>query len=81
MINDIIVITVATVMQLFFNSSLMINHFGINPVRGGNPPVDSRMVDTRGRKIGVLFHRSDMELIDVIVWVPIIMKSGIVMMI
>lgn len=66
---------------MFFSSSLIISHFGINPVRGGNPPVERRMVDTRGRKIGVLFHRRDMELIDVIVWVFIIVKSGIVIII
>ena len=81
MISEIIVIVVATAVQLFFSSSLMISHFGINPVRGGSPPVDSKIVDIRGRNIGVLFHISDIELIEVIECVLIIMKSGIVIII
>ncbi|KAL6082820.1 hypothetical protein STEG23_022468 [Scotinomys teguina] len=35
-----------------------------NPVNGGNPPVDSRMIEVMGSIIGILFHISDIELID-----------------
>lgn len=53
-------------MLLFFSSSLMISHLGINPERGGSPPRDSRMEATSGVIIGYLFHDRDMELI--VVW-------------
>lgn len=48
----------------------MMVHFGKNPVRGGSPPVDSRIRAVMGINAGVLFHVSDMELIvvDELVW-------------
>lgn len=48
---------------LFFSSSEMITHLGKNPVRGGNPPVDSKIKEIVGSIIGVLLHMSDKELI------------------
>lgn len=50
---------------LFFSSSVMIAHFGKNPVSGGRPPVDSRISEIIGSAIGILFHMSDIVLIDV----------------
>lgn len=50
---------------LFFISSVIIAHLGRNPVSGGSPPVDSRISEIIGRAIGILFHISDMEVIDV----------------
>lgn len=43
----------------------MIAHFGRNPVSGGRPPRDSRIREVIVRIVGVLFHRSEMELIVV----------------
>lgn len=43
----------------------MIAHFGKNPVSGGRPPVDSRINEIMGSAIGILFHMSDMVLMDV----------------
>lgn len=50
---------------LFFISSVIIAHLGRNPVSGGSPPVDRRISEIIGRAIGILFHISDMEVIDV----------------
>lgn len=55
----------ARIRLLFFSSSVMIAHFGKNPVSGGRPPVDSRIKETMGSAIGILFHMSDMVLMDV----------------
>lgn len=60
-----IAINVARSRLLFFISSVMIAHLGRNPVSGGKPPVDSRIRDIIGRAIGILFHISDIEVIDV----------------
>lgn len=43
----------------------MIAHLGRNPVSGGRPPVDSRINEIIGRAIGILFHMSDIEVMDV----------------
>lgn len=43
----------------------MMAHFGRNPVSGGSPPVESRINEVIGSAIGILFHMSDMEVIDV----------------
>lgn len=58
-------IIVAESVLLFFSSSIVMTHFGKNPVSGGRPPSDRRVIDTRGSIIGFLFHESDIELIDV----------------
>lgn len=55
----------ARIRLLFFSSSVMIAHFGKNPVSGGRPPVDSRINEIMGSAIGILFHMSDMVLMDV----------------
>lgn len=55
----------ARIKLLFFSSSVMIAHFGKNPVSGGRPPVDSRINEIMGSAIGILFHMSDMVLMDV----------------
>lgn len=57
--------SVAIIRQLFFNSSVMMAHFGRNPVSGGRPPRDNKVSDVIIRIVGVLFHRSEIELIVV----------------
>lgn len=52
-------------MLLFEISSLRITHFGINPVRGGNPPSDISTIKIVGVKRGDLFHRLDRERVVV----------------
>lgn len=55
----------ARIRLLFFSSSVIIAHFGKNPVSGGRPPVDSKINEIMGSAIGILFHMSDMVLMDV----------------
>lgn len=50
---------------LFFNSSVIIAQFGRHPVSGGSPPVDNWINEIIGSAISILFHISDMEVIDV----------------
>lgn len=71
-------INVDRVEQLFFRSSEMIVHFGRNPVRGGSPPIDKRMVDVMARIMGVLFHVSENELIVVAEFIMNEMNIGMV---
>lgn len=54
--------SVAMIRQLFFISSVMIIHFGRNPVSGGRPPRDSNISEIIVSIAGVLFHRSEIEL-------------------
>lgn len=65
MIRAAIAISVARMGLLFFSSSVMMAHLGRNPVSGGRPPVDSRINEIMGSAIGILFHMSDMEVMDV----------------
>lgn len=51
--------------QLFFSSSVIITHFGRNPVSGGRPPRERRINGIITRVVGALFHRSEIELIVV----------------
>lgn len=71
-------ISVDRIEQLFFRSSEMIAHFGRNPVRGGSPPRDKRMMDAMAKIIGVLFHASESELIDVVELIMSVMNIGMV---
>lgn len=71
-------ISVDRIEQLFFRSSEMIAHFGRNPVRGGSPPRDKRIVDAMAKIIGVLFHASESELIDVAELIMSVMNIGMV---
>lgn len=57
--------SVAMIRQLFFISSVMIIHFGKNPVSGGRPPRDSNISEIIVSIAGVLFHRSEIELMVV----------------
>ena len=57
--------SVAIIRQLFFKSSVIMAHFGRNPVSGGKPPRDSKVNDVIIRIAGVLFHKSEIELIVV----------------
>lgn len=41
------------------------SHLGRKPVRGGRPPIERRIMEARGRRIGILFHESDNELMEV----------------
>lgn len=43
----------------------MIDHLGQNPVSGGSPPADRRSSEIMGSATGILFHISDIEVIDV----------------
>lgn len=74
-------ISVAMVVELFFRSSEMIAHFGRNPVSGGRPPSDSRIKEVIDRIIGVLFHRSEIELIVVDEFIVRVINIGMVRMI
>lgn len=71
-------ISVDRIAELFFRSSEMIAHFGRNPVRGGSPPRDRRIMDAMARIIGVLFHASESELIDVAEFIMSMMNIGVV---
>lgn len=71
-------ISVDRIEQLFFRSSEMIAHFGRNPVRGGSPPRDKRIMDVKAKIIGVLSHASESELIDVAELIMSVMNIGIV---
>ncbi|MFY3802745.1 hypothetical protein, partial [Escherichia coli] len=73
-----IAISVDRVEQLFFRSSEIIAHFGKNPVRGGSPPSDRRMMDAMVRIMGVLFHASESVLIVVAEFVMSVMNIGTV---
>lgn len=57
-------IVVAIIVLLFFSSSVIISHLGINPVMGGKPPVDSKIKAIIGNSTGALFHSNDIVLID-----------------
>lgn len=65
MIKAVIAITVARIRLLFFSSCVMIAHFGRNPVSGGSPTVDNKINEIIGRAIGILFHMSNIEVMDV----------------
>lgn len=71
-------ISVDRIEQLFFRSSEMIAHFGRNPVRGGSPPRDKRIMDVMAKIIGVLSHASESELIDVAELIMSVVNIGIV---
>lgn len=71
-------IKVAMIEQLLFRSSEIIAHFGRNPVSGGSPPRDKRMIDVMARIIGVLFHVRESELIVVAEFIISEMSIGIV---
>lgn len=73
-----IAIIVVIIRQLFFTSSVIIIHFGKNPVSGGRPPRDSRMSEIIVNTIGVLFHKRDIELIVVEEFSINVMNIGIV---
>lgn len=64
--------------QLFFSSSVMIIHFGKNPVSGGSPPRDRRITDIIVSIVGVLFHRREIEFIVVDEFIMRIINIGIV---
>lgn len=49
--------------QLFFSNSVIMAHFGKNPVSGGSPPRDSKINGIIVSVVGVLFHNSEIELI------------------
>lgn len=79
MIRAVIAISVARIRLLFFSSSAIIAHFGRNPVSGGRPPVDSKINEIIGSAVGILFHISDMEVMDVNECAWKIMNIGTVM--
>ena len=70
--------SVVMIRQLFFRSSLMIAHFGKNPVRGGRPPSDSKINRIVSRVEGVLFHMREIEFIVVELFMIRVINIGIV---
>lgn len=52
-------IVVGIMMLLFDTSSLIIIHLGENPVSGGSPPRDMRVMRVIVTRRGNLFHVSD----------------------
>ena len=61
-----IAMKVGRMMLLFFVISWMIIHFGINPDRGGSPPIDKRVTRTRMVITGVLFLVCDSDKMVVV---------------
>lgn len=61
-----IAIKVGMMILLFFVISWIISHFGINPERGGRPPIDRRVVRARAVMIGALFHVCDSDKVVVV---------------
>lgn len=55
----------ARIKLLFFSTSMIMAHFGRNPVNDGSPPVDSKINEIIGSAIGILFHVSDIEVMHV----------------
>ena len=50
----------------FFVISWMIIHFGMNPDRGGSPPIDKRVTRTRMVITGILFLVCDSDKMVVV---------------
>lgn len=61
-----IAIKVGMMMLLFFVISWIISHFGINPERGGSPPIDRRVARARAVMMGALFHVCDSDKVVVV---------------
>lgn len=57
---------VGRMMLLFFVISWITIHFGMNPDRGGSPPIDRRVVRIRTVIMGVLFHVCDSDRVVVV---------------
>jgi len=57
---------VGRIMLLFFVISWIIIHFGMNPDRGGSPPMDRRVTRIRTVIIGILFHVCDSDRVVVV---------------
>lgn len=53
-------------MLLLDTSSLIIIHFGINPVNGGSPPRDIRIIRIVEVRRGDLFHVLDSDKVVVV---------------
>lgn len=61
-----IAIRVGIIILLFFVISWIISHFGINPERGGSPPIDRRVTRARAVMMGALFHVCDSDRVVVV---------------
>ena len=61
-----IAIRVGKIMLSFFVISWMIIHFGINPDRGGSPPIDRMVVRIKTVMIGIMFHVCDSDRVVVV---------------
>ena len=57
---------VGIMINSFLVNSWMIIHFGINPDRGGSPPMDRRVARIRTVIMGVLFHVCDNDRVVVV---------------
>lgn len=58
--------SVGKIMLLLDTSSLIIIHFGMNPVSGGNPPRDIRIIRIVEVRRGDLFHVLDSDKVVVV---------------
>ena len=56
-----IAIRVGKIMLSFF-----VIHFGINPDRGGSPPIDRRVMRIKTVMIGIMFHVCDSDRVVVV---------------
>lgn len=61
-----IAMKVGRMMLLFFVISWMIIHFGMNPDRGGSPPIDRRVMRIKTVMIGIMFHVCDSDRVVVV---------------
>lgn len=76
--RDVIAIRVASTTMLLDTMLFRINHFGINPRRGGSPPRDRIIVDEIIIMYGDLVHRVPISLIVIDVVRFISMNIGVV---
>lgn len=76
--RDVKAIRVASIIILLDIILFKINHFGINPRRGGSPPMDRMIVDKTIIMYGDLVHMVPMSLMVVEVVRLISMNIGVV---
>lgn len=50
---------------MFFRSSVIIAHLDRHPVNGGRPSRERRIREVMISMVSILFHISDMELVDI----------------
>lgn len=71
-------IVVASAVMLNITILFRISHFGMNPVRGGRPPIDRIVIVSIDASCGDVVHMAPMSLIVVDDVIFIIRKIGVV---